>query len=85
MSVVRIAVAAAALALLAGAPAQAGWFDGHGGYTKPSKPKPMPSSSTGGTSNGGATKVPEPAGIGLFALGVAGIAIGRLGLRRRRR
>jgi hypothetical protein len=74
--------AAAALALFATAPAHATWGNDRGGWTKPNKPKPGSSSSS---SSGGATKVPEPAGLGLFALGIAGIAAGRISRRRRNR
>lgn len=49
----------------------------------PSSSTPPGSSSGGGTgsSGGGPTAIPEPAAIGLFALGIAGAAI----MRRRKR
>lgn len=53
--------------------------------TPPSSSTPPGSSSSGGSSgssnSGGPTSIPEPAAIGLFALGIAGAAI----MRRRRK
>ncbi len=52
-------------------------------YDKPPSSTPPASSSGGGTgsSGGSPTSIPEPAAIGLFALGIAGAAI----MRRRKR
>lgn len=52
-------------------------------YDKPPSSTPPGSSSGGGTgsSGGSPTSIPEPAAIGLFALGIAGAAI----MRRRKR
>ncbi len=93
---IRLMIAAASLGLLATTPAQAtwwkwqpkapshgssggsgGWQGGSGGYGGST------GGSQGGTSGGGAKPVPAPAGIGLFALGLAGITIGRRGFRKR--
>ncbi|HTG37243.1 PEP-CTERM sorting domain-containing protein [Sphingomonas sp.] len=72
METVRLALAAATLAAL---PAAA--------YAYDDKPTTPPSSSGGasGGSSGGPVAVPAPAAIGLFALGIAGLAVAR---RRRR-
>jgi hypothetical protein len=66
---------AALAAAFAAAPALA--------YDKPPSSTPPGSSSGGGTGSSGAspTSIPEPAAIGLFALGIAGAAI----MRRRKR
>lgn len=66
---------AALAAAFAAAPAMA--------YDKPPSSTPPGSSSGGGTgsSGGSPTSIPEPAAIGLFALGIAGAAI----MRRRRK
>lgn len=70
----RFAALAAALAV---APALA--------YDAPPSSSTPPGSSSGGSSgssnSGGPTSIPEPAAIGLFALGIAGAAI----MRRRRK
>lgn len=53
-------------------------------YDKPPSSSTPPGSSSGGgtgSSGGGPTSIPEPAAIGLFALGIAGAAI----MRRRKR
>jgi hypothetical protein len=70
----RLAIAAAAFALPA-VPALA--------YDAPPSSSTPPSSggSTTGSSGGSPTSIPEPAAIGLFALGIAGAAV----IRRRRR
>lgn len=67
---------AALAAALAAAPALA--------YDKPPSSSTPPASSSGGgtgSSGGSPTSIPEPAAIGLFALGIAGAAI----MRRRKR
>lgn len=54
-------------------------------YDAPPSSSTPPGSSSGGSSgssnSGGPTSIPEPAAIGLFALGIAGAAI----MRRRKR
>jgi hypothetical protein len=69
MQTIRIALAAATLAVL---PAAAHAYD-----NKPTTPPPSSSGGSGGTP----VAVPAPAAIGLFAMGVAGLAVAR---RRRR-
>ncbi|MBA4762798.1 PEP-CTERM sorting domain-containing protein [Sphingomonas sp.] len=67
---------AALAAAFAAAPALA--------YDKPPSSSTPPGSSSGGgtgSSGGGPTSIPEPAAIGLFALGIAGAAY----MRRRKR
>ena len=72
---IRLAAIAAAIAVPA-LPAMA--------YDKPPASSNPPASSSGGSagsSGGSPTSIPEPAAIGLFALGIAGAAV----MRRRRR
>ena len=64
---IRLAILAAAVALPA-APALA-------------MDTPPASSPGGGSSGGGPASIPEPAAIGLFALGIAGAALIRRGRR----
>ncbi len=68
---------AALAAAIAAAPALA--------YDAPPSSSTPPGASSGGSSgssnSGGPTSIPEPAAIGLFALGIAGAAI----MRRRRK
>lgn len=70
-------LAALGATLAAAAPALA--------YDAPPSSSTPPGSSSGGSSgssnSGGPTSIPEPAAIGLFALGIAGAAI----MRRRRK
>lgn len=57
-------------------------------YDKPPQSPPTSSSggpSTPGGSSGGPVSVPEPEQFALFALGVAGLAAGRVLAKRRRR
>lgn len=75
---IRTSLRAAALAaMISTAPALA--------YDKPPSGSTPPGSSSGGSSGsssgGSPTAIPEPAAIGLFALGIAGAAI----MRRRKR
>ncbi len=71
---IRLAVFAVAIALPA-APVFAA-------DTPPASSTPPPASSSGGSpSTGSPSSIPEPAAIGLFALGIAGAAL----IRRQRR
>lgn len=75
ISKLRLAAIVAAIAIPA-VPAMA--------YDAPPSSSTPPSSSSGGStgsSGGSPTSIPEPAAIGLFALGIAGAAI----MRRRRK
>lgn len=97
MSIARILLATAALGAIA-APAHAGHFHwggsssstSSGGSSSSSSSSSTSSSSSGSSggststgSSGGSTPVPEPSEFGLFALGVAGLVIGRRGVKRR--
>lgn len=79
MNATRIAIVAAALALPAAAFA----------YDKPPATSNPPGTSSSGGSNTGSSggspaSIPEPAAIGLFALGIAGAALMRRRARRNR-
>ncbi|MEG3180875.1 PEP-CTERM sorting domain-containing protein [Sphingomonas sp. LT1P40] len=70
---IRLAICAAAIALPV-APAFAA-------DTPPASSTPLPPGKSGSTPTTTPTSIPEPAAIGLFALGIAGAAI----MRRQRR